>query len=66
VVYSVGEDGRDDGGSERPVKRRYVDATMPVSRWECEDAVWPLVRRARVRAPEGVPDGAGVGEAEEK
>jgi hypothetical protein len=60
IVYSVGEDGVDDGGSEaaRPELRRHYEPGEPVDRWEARDAVVWLDRRGRwfgseMRGPAG-------------
>ncbi|HWI56128.1 MAG TPA: hypothetical protein VNZ22_02790, partial [Bacillota bacterium] len=37
LLYSVGEDGRDDGGNAKP------SAGKTYGLWEGHDAVWPLV-----------------------
>ena len=42
VVYSVGEDGVDDGGSEQP-----LDSRRPDFRWNQKDVVIRLTRQAR-------------------
>jgi len=38
ILYSVGIDGKDDGGSRAPISN-----TTSGSRWENRDAIYPLV-----------------------
>jgi hypothetical protein len=45
MVYSVGDDARDDGGSEAAIHK--VRAGEPVPRWSARDAVMHLKRQAR-------------------
>ena len=48
IVYSVGEDGTDDGGSEQP-GRQYRYKGTPPERWDCQDGVLHLKRQPRVK-----------------
>jgi hypothetical protein len=49
ILYSVGEDGTDDGGDERPIRkgRRYPSAYL--ADWRTHDLVIHLARQPRVR-----------------
>jgi hypothetical protein len=63
AVYSVGEDGVDDGGSWQPdpdLARRH---RQPAVRWQRVDAVWPLTRNPETRPaePPAEDDGSGGG-----
>jgi hypothetical protein len=40
LLYSVGEDGKDDGGDATPT------AGSPPGLWTGRDAVWPVVKRS--------------------
>jgi hypothetical protein len=53
ILYSVGEDGRDDGGSEASRTSRTVS-----SRWHRQDAVMHLTRQPRevIEEPQYAPD----------
>jgi hypothetical protein len=46
IVYSVGEDGKDDGGSEQAVPK-----AKGSGRWQTADAVLHLQRQPRKQAP---------------
>lgn len=57
VVYSVGDDGADDGGSEQPVSpRRVLDASDP---WDRLDIVVHLKQRGRKASAGGPATGPG-------
>jgi len=47
IVYSVGVDGVDDGGSEAARPGVRLEDGEPVDRWQGKDAVFSLVRRGR-------------------
>jgi hypothetical protein len=60
VVYSVGLDGHDAGGSERP-RPEVRHPEPPLDRWQCVDAVMHLARQPRViRPPENRTLGGGA------
>jgi hypothetical protein len=53
MLYSVGENGTDEGGSDKPTTQRNV-----VSRWEREDAIYDLKPKPLLKeeeTPEGEP-----------
>lgn len=50
IVYGVGDDGVDDGGSVEPIRKRRGDVGPP-DRWMTKDAVSYLKRQARWVAP---------------
>jgi hypothetical protein len=53
AVYSVGDDGSDDSGSERPRDRRgELSTNLAVRRWETRDAVVHLLPQPRIREVE--------------
>jgi hypothetical protein len=54
IVYSVGEDGTDDGGSEQP-GRQYPSKISRQQRWDCLDGVLHLKRQTRVKPADGDP-----------
>jgi hypothetical protein len=64
IVYSVGCDGIDDGGSEeaRPELRSHYYAGKPVWRWDAKDAVLPVKRPARYfpQGEDGLPGARGA------
>jgi hypothetical protein len=41
VLYSVGEDGKDDGGDPTP-----TDSKSPPDLWNARDAVWPVAEES--------------------
>jgi hypothetical protein len=51
IVYSVGDDAGDDGGSETPVYHWTLQPGEPVPRWSARDAVMHLRRQARYFPP---------------
>lgn len=51
ILYSVGDDGIDDGGDASPTRSTNRDP----SRWECRDAVYSLTRQPRKPVEEDLP-----------
>jgi hypothetical protein len=57
ILYSAGEDGTDDGGSEQP-GRQYRYKGAPPQRWDCLDGVLHLKRQPRMKPAEADPSEA--------
>ena len=54
IVYSVGENGADDGGSDKPMRPGMINT----GRWQQMDAVFDLTRQPRSE-PQELDDGVG-------
>ena len=50
IIYSVGQDGVDDGGSEQPIRKSSVPDT-----WNCKDAVYHLTLLPPTTQPANSP-----------
>ena len=51
LVYSVGQNGVDDGGSDRVLEKHAIRNAKNIGKWQRADCVIPLTRQPRP-APE--------------
>ncbi|HEX5245280.1 MAG TPA: hypothetical protein VFW23_18610 [Tepidisphaeraceae bacterium] len=68
ILYSVGENGTDDGGSEKPMPGKKMTSFLATNRWQEKDAVFslkPVPRLLQAQDHQGQVNG-GKGQKAEK